>query len=220
MLNVCEYRYVFVHRTQGQAGGWVRSQSGLCPLWQARIILEKATKVSFKQVDDLASVWCECGELELRHENYDQALQLLRVSTTWVVGRACGHVAQSAVPPPKLPCSAVSLQKATALPARRAEYFDGSEPVQNRVYKSLKVWSMLADLEESLGTFQVSCLDLMGCKTGGATATAPGSNLPCPRSPPRPCMTASWTCVSPPHRSSSITPCSWRSTSTLRRASR
>uniref|UniRef100_A0A452UKD2 Pre-mRNA-splicing factor SYF1 n=1 Tax=Ursus maritimus TaxID=29073 RepID=A0A452UKD2_URSMA len=88
----------------------------------ARIILEKATKVSFKQVDDLASVWCECGELELRHENYDQALRLLR--------------------------------KATALPARRAEYFDGSEPVQNRVYKSLKVWSLLADLEESLGTFQ------------------------------------------------------------------
>ncbi|OWK12264.1 XAB2 [Cervus elaphus hippelaphus] len=88
----------------------------------ARVILEKATKVSFKQVDDLASVWCECGELELRHENYDQALRLLR--------------------------------KATALPARRAEYFDGSEPVQNRVYKSLKVWSMLADLEESLGTFQ------------------------------------------------------------------
>lgn len=51
------------------------------------------------------------------------------------------------------------LQKATALPARRAEYFDSSEPVQNRVYKSLKVWSMLADLEESLGTFQVSCQD-------------------------------------------------------------
>ncbi|NXI29685.1 SYF1 factor, partial [Sterrhoptilus dennistouni] len=45
-------------------------------------------------------------------------------------------------------------QKATALPAKRAEYFDSSEPVQNRLYKSLKVWSMLADLEESLGTFQ------------------------------------------------------------------
>ncbi|KTF94572.1 hypothetical protein cypCar_00003523 [Cyprinus carpio] len=44
--------------------------------------------------------------------------------------------------------------KATAIPARKAEYFDSSEPVQNRVYKSLKVWSMLADLEESLGTFQ------------------------------------------------------------------
>ncbi|XP_028635648.1 pre-mRNA-splicing factor SYF1 [Grammomys surdaster] len=91
-------------------------------LEDARSVLEKATKVNFKQVDDLASVWCQCGELELRHENYKGALKLLR--------------------------------KATALPARRAEYFDGSEPVQNRVYKSLKVWSMLADLEESLGTFQ------------------------------------------------------------------
>uniref|UniRef100_G1SE92 XPA binding protein 2 n=1 Tax=Oryctolagus cuniculus TaxID=9986 RepID=G1SE92_RABIT len=44
----------------------------------ARVILEKATKVNFKQVDDLASVWCQCGELELRHENYDEALRLLR----------------------------------------------------------------------------------------------------------------------------------------------
>lgn len=47
------------------------------------------------------------------------------------------------------------IQKATAIPSKKAEYFDASEPVQNRVYKSLKVWSMLADLEESLGTFQV-----------------------------------------------------------------
>ncbi|XP_043388948.1 pre-mRNA-splicing factor SYF1 isoform X4 [Chelonia mydas] len=88
----------------------------------ARTIFEKATKVNFKQVDDLACVWCEYGEMELRHENYDQALRILR--------------------------------KATAIPAKKAEYFDASEPVQNRVYKSLKVWSMLADLEESLGTFK------------------------------------------------------------------
>ncbi|XP_015680994.1 pre-mRNA-splicing factor SYF1 [Protobothrops mucrosquamatus] len=88
----------------------------------ARTIFEKATKVNFKQVDELASVWCEYGEMELRHENYDQALRILR--------------------------------KATAIPAKKAEYFDSTEPVQNRVYKSLKVWSMLADLEESLGTFK------------------------------------------------------------------
>uniref|UniRef100_A0A8B9H3R0 Pre-mRNA-splicing factor SYF1 n=1 Tax=Astyanax mexicanus TaxID=7994 RepID=A0A8B9H3R0_ASTMX len=91
-------------------------------LEDARTIFEKATKVNYKVVDDLAAVWCEYGEMELRHENYDQALRILR--------------------------------KATAIPARKAEYFDSSEPVQNRVYKSLKVWSMLADLEESLGTFQ------------------------------------------------------------------
>lgn len=61
--------------------GWPsgKTSASLCPLPQARVILEKATKVNFKQVDDLASVWCQCGELELRHENYDEALKLLRV---------------------------------------------------------------------------------------------------------------------------------------------
>lgn len=46
---------------------------------QARTIFEKATKVNYKQVDDLAVVWCEYGEMELRHENYEQALRILRV---------------------------------------------------------------------------------------------------------------------------------------------
>lgn len=35
--------------------------------------------MNYKQVDDLAAVWCEYGEMELRHENYDQALRILRV---------------------------------------------------------------------------------------------------------------------------------------------
>ncbi|XP_048343351.1 pre-mRNA-splicing factor SYF1, partial [Sphaerodactylus townsendi] len=102
--------------------GWTVLSLTLLSLLQARTIFEKASKVNFKQVDELASIWCEYGEMELRHENYDQALRILR--------------------------------KATAIPAKKAEYFDSSEPVQNRVYKSLKVWSMLADLEESLGTFK------------------------------------------------------------------
>ncbi|KAM9313486.1 pre-mRNA-splicing factor SYF1 [Gastrophryne carolinensis] len=88
----------------------------------ARAILKRATQVQYTHVDDLANVWCQFGEMELRHENYDEALTILR--------------------------------RATAVPARKAEYFDSSEPVQNRLYKSLKVWSMLADLEESLGTFK------------------------------------------------------------------
>ncbi|XP_044134991.1 pre-mRNA-splicing factor SYF1 [Bufo gargarizans] len=88
----------------------------------ARAILQRATQVQYTHVDDLSAVWCQFGEMELRHENYEEALSILR--------------------------------KATAVPARKAEYFDASEPVQNRLYKSLKVWSMLADLEESLGTFK------------------------------------------------------------------
>jgi pre-mRNA-splicing factor SYF1 len=35
----------------------------------ARKIFEKATKVQFKTVEDLAEVWCEWSELELRHES-------------------------------------------------------------------------------------------------------------------------------------------------------
>ncbi|EDV28130.1 uncharacterized protein TRIADDRAFT_21689, partial [Trichoplax adhaerens] len=88
---------------------------------EARIIFQKATKVPFKYVDDLAAVWCEFAEMELRHKNYDKALDVLR--------------------------------KATAVPSRRAEYFDEKEAVQSRVYKSLKLWMFYADLEESLGTF-------------------------------------------------------------------
>lgn len=35
---------------------------------KARKILEKATKVNFKAVEDLAEVWCEWAEMEVRHE--------------------------------------------------------------------------------------------------------------------------------------------------------
>ena len=49
------------------------------------------------------------------------------------------------------------LRRATAVPRKKigTNYHDQKEPVQNRVHKSIKVWSMYADLEESLGTFQV-----------------------------------------------------------------
>ncbi|KAF6765001.1 spliceosome complex protein [Ephemerocybe angulata] len=47
----------------------------------ARKILEKATKVNFKQVEDLAEVWCEWAEMELRHENYDEAIRVMQRAT-------------------------------------------------------------------------------------------------------------------------------------------
>ncbi|CAG0892203.1 unnamed protein product [Cyprideis torosa] len=46
------------------------------------------------------------------------------------------------------------MQRATAPPPQKVAYFDESETVQKRVHKSLKVWSMYADLEESFGTFK------------------------------------------------------------------
>ncbi len=38
-------------------------------------------QAEFKYVDDLASVWCEAAELELKHKNYRRALELMRTAT-------------------------------------------------------------------------------------------------------------------------------------------
>ena len=47
-----------------------------------------------------------------------------------------------------------NLRTVTQPPPHKPSYFDRTEPVQNRVYRSVKLWSIYADLEESLGTFQ------------------------------------------------------------------
>ncbi|XP_061389841.1 pre-mRNA-splicing factor syf1 homolog [Musca vetustissima] len=88
----------------------------------ARVVFERATEVEYVKVDDLASVWCEWAEMEIRQENFEEALKLM--------------------------------QRATVMPKRKVAYHDDTETVQMRLYKSLKVWSMYADLEESFGTFK------------------------------------------------------------------
>ncbi|EIW85392.1 protein prenylyltransferase [Coniophora puteana RWD-64-598 SS2] len=47
-------------------------------LSSARKILEKATKVNFKTVEDLAEIWIEWAELEIRHDNYDEAIRVMQ----------------------------------------------------------------------------------------------------------------------------------------------
>merc|ERR1719206_1510241 len=88
----------------------------------ARVIFEKATHVAYIKVEELANVWCQWVEMELRHNKWQEALKLL--------------------------------QRATAPPPRKVSYHDQGETVQMRLHKSLKVWSLYADLEESFGTFK------------------------------------------------------------------
>jgi pre-mRNA-splicing factor SYF1 len=90
----------------------------------ARTVFEKATQVEYSKVDDLAAVWCEWAEMEIRQDNFKIALDLM--------------------------------YRATIIPKNKISYTDESETVQARLHKSLKLWSMYADLEESFGTFQ-SC---------------------------------------------------------------
>uniref|UniRef100_A0A1J3HH20 Pre-mRNA-splicing factor SYF1 n=1 Tax=Noccaea caerulescens TaxID=107243 RepID=A0A1J3HH20_NOCCA len=50
----------------------------------AREVLDKAVQVNYKNVDHLARVWCEwCEwvEMELRHKNFEGALELMRRAT-------------------------------------------------------------------------------------------------------------------------------------------
>ncbi|KAF4615495.1 hypothetical protein D9613_002905 [Agrocybe pediades] len=61
---------------EGGASGEAESD-----LNSARKILEKATKVNFKNVDDLAEIWCEWAEMELRHDNYDEAIRVMQRAT-------------------------------------------------------------------------------------------------------------------------------------------
>mmetsp|Transcript_22773 Transcript_22773/g.74136 ORF Transcript_22773/g.74136 Transcript_22773/m.74136 type:complete len:881 (+) Transcript_22773:19-2661(+) len=96
-------------------------------LRNARVIFEKAVEVAFKMVDELASVYCAWAEMELQHKKFPEAIAVL--------------------------------ERATAVPASRP--LKGKkgevEPVQMRVHRSLKVWNLLVDLEESLGTHESTC---------------------------------------------------------------
>lgn len=52
-------------------------QGGEAGLGSARVILEKAVKVPFRSVAELADMWIEWAELELRGEHFDEAVRVM-----------------------------------------------------------------------------------------------------------------------------------------------
>nr|XP_025677479.1 pre-mRNA-splicing factor SYF1 isoform X2 [Arachis hypogaea] len=94
-------------------------------LANARVIFDKAVQVNYKTVDNLASVWCEWAEMELRHKNFKGALDLMRRATA-----------------------------EPSVEVKRRVAADGNEPVQMKLHKSLRLWTFYVDLEESLGTLE------------------------------------------------------------------
>ncbi|KAH7837308.1 hypothetical protein Vadar_012345 [Vaccinium darrowii] len=91
----------------------------------ARVIFDKAVQVNYKTVDNLAGVWCEWAEMELRHKNFKGALELMRRATA-----------------------------EPSVEVKRKVAADGNEPVQIKLHKSLRLWAFYVDLEESLGTLE------------------------------------------------------------------
>lgn len=86
----------------------------------ARVIFDKATKVSFKSVSELAKVWIAWAEMELRDNDFDQAVKVM--------------------------------EQATRGPKRSTvDFFDETRSPQERLHKSMEVWSFYIDLVESVG---------------------------------------------------------------------
>ncbi|EPQ26017.1 uncharacterized protein PFL1_06470 [Pseudozyma flocculosa PF-1] len=106
---------------EGGSAGRADPASVEADLASARKIFERAITVPFKKVDDLAEVWCEWAEMEVRHSNYDEAIRVMARSV------------------------------ATPRNTKNVAYHDDSLPPQVRLFKSLKLWSFYVDLEESLG---------------------------------------------------------------------
>ena len=96
----------------------------------ARSVFEKAVQTPFKSIDELASVWCEYAEMEVRHHKYRRALDHLRVAT------------------------------ATNF-SGQGSWKNADEQVQGRVWRSVKLWTLYADLNESLCTLQVCIYDIL-----------------------------------------------------------
>jgi len=96
-------------------------------LKNARIIYKKATNQPYLWLDDLSQVYCDWVEMELRHQEINNALDILR------------HV----------------LRLSEAIPSHSEIKADDSEiPVQNRIFKSCKLWNLLCDLEECVGSLE------------------------------------------------------------------
>ncbi|KAI9096922.1 hypothetical protein DFS34DRAFT_581173 [Phlyctochytrium arcticum] len=94
----------------------------------ARAVFERAIKAPFKRVDELADVWINWAETEMRHKNINEALD--------VMGRATA--------PPR----------GTATLHASIRYTDEHRDAQQRLFKSQKLWAFYVDLEESVGTLE------------------------------------------------------------------
>eukprot|EP00596_Hydrurales_sp_CCMP1899_P010090 CAMPEP_0119039492 /NCGR_PEP_ID=MMETSP1177-20130426/9022_1 /TAXON_ID=2985 /ORGANISM="Ochromonas sp, Strain CCMP1899" /LENGTH=583 /DNA_ID=CAMNT_0007003453 /DNA_START=983 /DNA_END=2734 /DNA_ORIENTATION=- len=106
-------------------------------LENARIILQKATEVDYKAVDEMANVWCAWGEMEIRNEGFEKALGVLQQAVTE-------------------PVASLKRRKQRALAQGKSGDLDNLEGsvCSDKVYKSVKVWSLYLDLEESLGSVE------------------------------------------------------------------
>jgi pre-mRNA-splicing factor SYF1 len=96
----------------------------------ARAVFRRGTCARFRSVEELASLWCEWAEMEIRAHDYERARKLMEEVTT----------------PPR--------ERHTLAGAGGADGGRGSggDHIHGQVHRSLRLWSLYLDLEESLGS--------------------------------------------------------------------
>lgn len=148
---------------------------------RASSLHRKRAQVAFRYVDDLATVWCEWVEMELRRKQFRRALDLMRRATAAPElltrrqarrppgPRAGRHSAGRCLlragsgPPAPARCAArgaactpvkpaAAAGRAARARAQTAAAEEREGPVQGRLYRSSRLWAFYCDLEESLGT--------------------------------------------------------------------
>ncbi|KAM3567421.1 hypothetical protein VYU27_010433, partial [Nannochloropsis oceanica] len=132
----------------------------LYSLWTAfaRFYEEHEDVDNARGVEELAGVYCAWAEMEIRHENYEEALQVMQHAVTepsQAIQRRRQNEAQGR-----------ALRESTKGGGEKRAEMIASIPVQERVHRSTRVWSLYLDLEESLGTVATTkaayerCLEL------------------------------------------------------------
>jgi pre-mRNA-splicing factor SYF1 len=107
-------------------------------LHEAERVFKQAVKINFKSVDEFASVWCGWAEMLLRLELFGHALEVMR----------------QAVEEPQS-----SIRRKRERLTQGNSYINGDFDgplASDKLYRNVKVWSLLLDLEESFGSIE-SC---------------------------------------------------------------
>ncbi|ODQ81049.1 hypothetical protein BABINDRAFT_160466 [Babjeviella inositovora NRRL Y-12698] len=98
----------------------------------ARVIFDRAIKVEYGTVEELVEVWSGWCDMELRHDDFDHALRVLE--QVLFIDHVSKQIAPSVVEE-----------------ARKISFKDANLKPQQRVFKSVKLWTLYLDLMESMG---------------------------------------------------------------------
>jgi pre-mRNA-splicing factor SYF1 len=123
-------------------------------LHNCREVYKKATstEIEYQTIDELAYLYCQWGEMELRHEEYFNALNILKHAAIKKPKLSLIKKKQSYHEIGKLKISSKSGEGEGG----GGFLMTGGTSVHDKLHRNVKIWSFYLDLEESFGSLE-SC---------------------------------------------------------------